>query len=161
MAVKKTEEIAREEATFPAKPKKKRGIFSKLLIFLVIVGLAGAAVYYYKQYKKVKNNPQVIAQEETQFVVSEVGKLMELPAGETPSIVTVKDKDKLKDQSFFQNAENGDKVLIYANDRQAILFRPSIKKIIKVAPLVIQDNGSAGTEAQTSEKQSSNGEAMP
>jgi len=119
--------------------KSRGGYFFKFIVFLIIVGLAGATAYYYKQYKKIKDNPQVVSQEETQFVVTELGKLMELPEG-TPSLATVQDKEKLKDQSFFRKAENGDKVLIYADAKQAILYRPSTKKIIEVAPLILQGN---------------------
>ena len=135
-------EMPSGEGTEIVKPKKKKKYFFKIFIFLIIIGLAGATVYYYKQYKKIKNNPQVVSQEETQAVISEVGKLMELPDG-TPSLATVQDKEKLKDQSFFKKAENGDKVLIYTDAKQAILFRPSAKKIIEVAPLILSGNENA------------------
>ena len=139
MARKITEEALKEEATIPMQPKKKKKYLFKVIIFLIIIGLSGATVYYYKQYKKIKNNPQVVSEEETKAIISEVGKLMELPEG-TPSLATVQDKEKLKDQSFFRKAENGDKVLIYTDAKQAILFRPSAKKIIEVAPLILSGN---------------------
>ncbi|NTU66837.1 MAG: hypothetical protein HGB08_02825 [Candidatus Moranbacteria bacterium] len=155
MARKIAEEISREEAAVTAQPKKKRKYFFKVIVFLIIVGLAGVAAYYYKQYKKIKDNPQVVSQEETQFVISELGKLMELPEG-TPSMATVQDKEKLKDQSFFKKAENGDKVLIYADAKQAILFRPSTKKIIEVAPLLLHGNEPTGEIGENSNKDESN-----
>src|SRR3989339_1397733 len=132
-------ETASEVVTNITAPKNKRKYIFKILIFLIIAGLAGTSAYYFKQYKKIKDNPQVVSQEETQFVISELGKLMELPEG-TPSLATVQDKEKLKDQDFFRKAENGDKVLIYAEARQAILFRLSNKKIIEVAPLLSQES---------------------
>ena len=131
--------------TAVSEPRKKKYLL-KIIALLIIAGLAGATVYFYQQYKKIKDNPQIVSQEETQFVVSELGKLMELPDG-MPSLATVQDKEKLKDQSFFRKAENGDKVLIYADAKQAILFRPSAKKIIEVAPLLIQGNENNGMEA--------------
>jgi len=48
-------------------------------------------------------------------LVKQVGTLMLLPSGENPRVYTVSDKTKLTSDSFFINAENGDKVLIYVN----------------------------------------------
>jgi len=150
MPRKIAEEISKEEVVIPVQPKKKRKYFFKFIVFLIIIGLAVATGYYYKQYKKIKNNPQIISQEETQTVISEIGKLMELPDG-TPSLATVQDKEKLKEQSFFRRAENGDKVLIYADAKQAILYRPTVKKIIEVAPLILDNGNNNNTSADNSE----------
>lgn len=135
---KKIENIVSPEVK-SEKPKKGMKYTLRFLVFLIILGLAGATAYYYKQYEKIRNNPETISQEETQRVISDVSRLIELP-DETPSLATVQDKDKLKDQSFFKKAENGDKILIYANAKQAILYRPSSKKIIEVAPLILDSN---------------------
>jgi hypothetical protein len=62
--------------------------------------------------------------------IQKVSQLIELP-NEQPSIATVVDASKLKGQEFFANAENGDKVLIYAKAKVSILYRPSSNKIIK------------------------------
>ena len=64
-----------------------------------------------------------------------VSKLMVLPTDETPTMATVSDPEKLKNQAFFVNAKVGDKVLIYTKARKAILFSPSQNKIIEVSPL--------------------------
>lgn len=106
-------------------------------ILLVIV-IAAGAYYFYKQSQKSQQllkDPTAAQQQEVKDVTSKVSKLMELPQGEDPSIVTVLDKEKLKDQVFFAKVENGDKVLIYTNAGQAILYRPSINKIINIAPI--------------------------
>ncbi len=70
-------------------------------------------------------------------LVLEVGKLIELPIGEDPTVATVTDITKLKDQPFFAKAKNGDKVLIYTNARKAILYDPQAKKVIDIAPINI------------------------
>ena len=66
---------------------------------------------------------------------------MELPTDETPTIATIADKDKLKDQPFFSKAENGDKILAFNKAMLAILYRPSVNKIINVAPIIDQRAG--------------------
>lgn len=112
----------------------------KVAVLLIVLVLAGASIYFYAQYQSTKNllqNPNQAATSEAQALVAQVGKLIELPANESPTIATVSDKTKLVDQPFFQNAQNGDKVLIYTQAKKAILYRPSINKIIEVAPINI------------------------
>lgn len=65
-------------------------------------------------------------------IPQKVGRLIELPSDEQPTIVTVSDKDKLAGQLFFLNAQDGDKVLIFPKAGKAILYRPSEDKIIEV-----------------------------
>ena len=108
-----------------------------LVLLLVVAGVSGT-YYYYTKYNEVNtklNNPEQTAQEEVARLVSQIGVIMELPADEQPTVATVLDKDKLKDQGFFVKAENGDKVVIYSKARKAILYRESAKKIIEVAPI--------------------------
>lgn len=116
----------------------KKNIVAWIGLIFVIVGLVGSSYYFFNQYKKTQlllNNPTLAAKEETKKITDQVSKLMVLPAKEEPIVVTVLDKNKLKDQDFFKKAENGDKVIVYSVSKQAILYRPSINKIIQVAPL--------------------------
>ncbi len=132
----------------------KRIRIGKLLLALIIILAFGgtfASVYYYRQYQALKVNPNLEAQKEIESLVAAVGKLMELPGDETPTMATIQDKDKLKDQSFFAKAENGDKLLAYTKAMQAILYRPSINKIINVAPIVINQPESASQNKPVSQ----------
>ncbi len=115
------------------KRKKTKFIIIGLLVLIVVLG--GTAGYFYSKYQKVKNNPETVAKEETASLEKTLSKLMTLPTGETPSVATIIDKDKLKDQAFFNNAANGDKVLIYTKAQKAIIYRPSTNKIINVGPI--------------------------
>lgn len=72
-------------------------------------------------------------------VVSQVEILILLPSNEEPKLATVSDKTKLNNQLFFAHAENGDKVLIYTQAEKAILYRPSINKIIEVGPINLSE----------------------
>jgi len=119
-----------------------------LLIALIVVGSTGAAIYFYSQYQTIKTNPDIIYQQENKEILLNLGKHMQLPQGEEPSIATVLDFTKLKDQKFFENAKNGDKIIIYNSARKAILWRPETNKIIEVAPLVLGED-QAQTESQT------------
>lgn len=126
----------------------------RVLNILVILALAGAAGYYFKKYDNLKNStPEKIQQSQTDEYVKAVGKLYNLPKNEKPDVATVKDKEALKKQyPFFDQAENGDVVLIYKDAKLAILYRPSSKQLIKVGPVNIESGLSIrvlGKEADT------------
>lgn len=110
------------------------------ILAVLVLGLAGGGYYFFSQYQKDQTqsaNPQAQTQEEVKKLVAEVGKLIDLPQGEDPTVATVTDVSKLASQPFFQRARNGDKVLIYTNARKAVLYSPGLKKVIDVAPINI------------------------
>jgi len=124
----------------------KRSAVLGILVILLLVAI-GAASYFYLQLAELRKNPQKIAQQEVQELVSKVSKLIVLPEGETPTIATVSDPEKLKEQPFFANAKKGDKVLIYTNAKKAILYDPVNNKIVEVAPVNI--GGTAAPSPET------------
>ena len=117
---------------------KVRG-YIKQHVLIILVGLAvvsgGSVTYFYNELREVKQDPNKVSQEETNRVIAQVAKLIVLPEGETPTLATISDPEKLKDQPFFAKAQTGDKVLIYTNARKAILYSPTQNKIVEVAPI--------------------------
>ncbi len=109
-----------------------------VLVTLLFLASSGTGVYFYMQWKKAVTVPS--AAEEIEEVTSVLAGFMELPEGEEPTIATVVDREKLQDQPFFLNAQNGDKVIIYTNARKAILYRPETKKVVEVAPIFFDEN---------------------
>lgn len=77
-------------------------------------------------------------------VKSMIGKHYLLPANEEPALATIVDKNKINSE-FFKQAENGDRVLIYQKNRIAIIYRPSIDRIVAVGPVTI-DTPKGGTD---------------
>ncbi|HTH72324.1 MAG TPA: hypothetical protein VL737_03090 [Candidatus Pristimantibacillus sp.] len=59
-----------------------------------------------------------------------------LPADEEPALATVTDKSRLN-TPFLKTADNGDKILIYQQNHLAIIYRPSIDRIVSVGPVTI------------------------
>ncbi len=128
-----------------AVPSEKKLIFPKrffvILLSIIAVGGIVTSVFLYIKYQKVQkalNNPSVAGQIEAQDLVKKVAHLMVLPDGEIPTVATVSDENKLKDQQFFHNAKNGDKLLIYAGAKLAVLYNPQSDKIVNVGPLNIE-----------------------
>lgn len=119
-------------------------------VTVVILIVASAAVFFFVRYRQAQeklNNPTLAARAETERLLWAVGRLMELPTGEEPTVATVTDAGKLKEQPFFQNSQNGDKLIIFTGAKRAILFRPSSGKIIDVAPINL---GTGSATLQTS-----------
>lgn len=118
-----------------------------VLATITIISLAISGFLFYKyQIEGTKYDPlhhikndisQNLPQEEINRIVAEVGKLIKLPTNEQPTLGTVIDVTKLKDQPFFQKSKNGDKMLIYPNAHKIILYDPVAKQIIDVAPINI------------------------
>lgn len=86
---------------------------------------------------KETETENVVFSNDVKTLIQNVGKLFELPIDEEPSVATITDISKLKDQPFFAQGMNGDKVLIYERKKKAIIYRPSINKIIEAGSVEI------------------------
>ena len=119
--------------------KRRLEVIFYILVLLVIGGATASGYFFYKYQTLLRT--QATAQVEAnadpnsqiEALVAEVGRLVILP-DEKPTVGTVQDKEQLRSQPFFANAENGDRVLIFANAHKALLYRPSTQKIIEIAP---------------------------
>lgn len=119
--------------TTPASPHKQlhRGglrINGRLLVVLTlfIVLVAGSWYWHVTHAEDTAGaNARLIA---------EIGKHAVLPQGETPTISTVVDTTKVN-QDFLKNAKKGDKVLLYFQSSQAIVYRPSTGQVVNMGPL--------------------------
>lgn len=129
------------------KTEKKRRIIVPVLTALLILAAIGFGVVY-KKYTDVKNNPEKVAQAEIADIVQKAGKIISLPKDETPILATVSDSEKLKDQPFFAEAKNDDKLLIYTKAKKAILYRPSSNMVVNVGPLVMNTSDVPASEDQ-------------
>lgn len=127
-----------------AEKKKGRGPSSFVIFALVVllVAMTTLAGYFYHKYRAA--NMTKSDQQEIEDLVGIIGKLMDVPTDEVPTVATITDKTKLAEQPFFKKADNGDKIVIYTKAGRAILYRPSVKKIIDVTTINTQ-NDTAGT----------------
>lgn len=127
---------------------------AKTIIVVAVIVLLAAALLYQTQVAKQAQNAKApiatvdrkaAAHVEATTLRNKVSKILELPSTETPTVATVSDAAKLQNQAFFSNAKNGDKVLMFAQAKQVILFRPATNKVIQVAPI---DVGTGAPVAQ-------------
>ncbi len=124
------------------KPTRNRRVFIAYLVVVALFAIPVAA------YTMKPENSKDVAQAEIDDITKKVGLLMDIPT-ENPTIASISDASKLREQPFFAKAQNGDKVLIFNAAQKAVLYRPSTNKIIEVAlykpPVVNQpEQGVAG-----------------
>jgi hypothetical protein len=109
------------------------------VLLILLLGSIGATFYMYQQLQTNSGDATALGEEEVAQLVAKVGELIVLPSDELPTIATVADPEKLKDQAFFVNAKAGDRVLLYTKAKKAILYDPEAHKIVEVSPINIGD----------------------
>lgn len=115
-------------------------VASIVAVILILAGIGGT-YYFYTQNKKSQallKDPTAVQQAETKEILKKLAEFMILPTDEEPSVATVLDADQLKSQSFFAQAENGDKVIVYTKADKAILYRPGTNKIVNVSTVNLE-----------------------
>src|SRR5687768_15358615 len=107
----------------PVIPQNKRRLlsFSKkrwpalaIIVAVLVISALGYAYLSTRNELAKLHDPQAAAQAEAEDLAKTIGQFLELPQNETPSLATVSDASKLQEQLFFQKAQNGDRVLVYA-----------------------------------------------
>ena len=122
----------------------KRVIF--ILPFILILLFVGGTYFFYNKYQQALHSQPTPSKQNPSTKLTEIiGKFMELPSDETPVIATITDITKLKNQSFFAHAKNGDEILIYTKNRKAILYDPHKGKVVEVGPVFITTASNSGT----------------
>lgn len=130
--------------TFKTLPPRIKTLI--LSLGIVCIGLIVSNVVFFQKIQNLENPGEAVANE-MKKIVSDIGQFIVLPTDEVPTLATVSDPSKLKDQKFFANAQVGDKVLLYQQSQKAILWRPSTRKIIEISSLSATKPGDTGTGA--------------
>ena len=127
-----------------------------LVVFILFCGIAGIGFLYVDSNNR-NTDVQAISDEETQKVIESVGRHLKLP-DETPTMATIIEVDQLKQANpeFYAYAENGDKLLLYA--QRAILYDPEGDIILNVAPIIQEPttDGEQGNPAEEQPKEENN-----
>lgn len=124
--------------------KQKSSWLKKVVWLVIIIILAAGGYYGYKYYQAKRLADPKYRQAQVDKLVKKVtdnvGKLMILPVGEVPTVATITDVDKLKvDQPFYNDAQNGDQLLVYSTARKAIIYSPKRNIIVNSGPVFVQD----------------------
>ena len=126
---------------------KGNRIFSKSVVFPLVTTISLFLIGYFgydyygaqKELSEFQQDSDVLAIKEKNDLIKRVGELALIPQDEDPTIATVTDASRLRSQKFFSQTENGDRVIIFPRAQRAVLYRPSIDKVIESAPININD----------------------
>jgi len=83
--------------------------------------------------KQNENNFAPVDKSQEVELLDKVQTLAMVPLSETPSLVAVADAANLQLDPLFANTQNGDVLLVYQQARLAILYRPSVEKLVNMA----------------------------
>lgn len=118
----------------------KRWLLAVIALLIVFIVLLGVGYAHTRNELKNAKSPETAGKTEVEQITTRIGKTLLLPTGEKPTLATVNDVSKLKNQVFFKNAQNGDKVLIFTKAGRAVLYRPSTGQVIEYAPVNLNGN---------------------
>jgi len=107
------------------------------IVATLAVGMVVTSGIFYFKAKNIQSqaNRQEELEKATKKLTDKISKFYELPKDEIPTVATVSEPEKVKDQVFFRDTQKDDKVLFYKTGKKAILYRPSTNKIIAVSTL--------------------------
>lgn len=128
-------------------PKLKNPYIVIGLFAAVTIVLAVSTGYFYIQYKRARDTQatQILSADE---LVRRVSKHILLPKEENPTLLTVSDKTRLSGQPFFNNAENGNMVLIYEQAKKAFLYDVEKDLVLEVGPVTFNPTDGAPTATE-------------
>lgn len=135
--------------------QKKSRITSLVLILIAVFAIAGFG-FMFKKYIETKKQLEVAtsAQKEVEELVEQqkkvkellekVGNLIVLPKDEEPTVATITDVESLKqEQSFYSDAKNGDRVIIYMQAKKAIIYDEENNILVNVGPIFLNEETEA------------------
>ncbi len=120
---------------------KQKVLMGISVVYIAVVSMLAIRFYdLYKYYEARVPKTEKEIEQETNMLLSKLKNIMQIP-DEKPSIATVANEAALKrQQAFFAQAQNGDKVIVFPIARKAVLYRPSTDKIIESGPLLVGPN---------------------
>jgi hypothetical protein len=83
-------------------------------------------------------------------VQDKVAKIMVLP-GEDALVSDIENVDEVKSQAFFNDAQNGDKVLIFVQAAKIVIYREKTNQIVNAGPIVDDRTTTTTTDGESAE----------
>jgi hypothetical protein len=147
----KTETVA-EAPVHVARAENQAKKSSKGLVILLIIAVITSIGFGWSLMKYLETKKQLAVtisaeaqqeaiKKEVAVLLAKVGKLIVLPTNEEPTVATITDAASLKkEQQFYADAVDGNKVLVYMQAKKAIIYDEQKNLIINVGPIFVSDS---------------------
>lgn len=111
--------------------KKDKVTWLVAIIVVVVIAFGLVMGGLYKNQMASKQKKRAAGEK---AVVDKIAKLLRLP-NETPIFMTVYNEKDFQNNDLFRVVKTGDKILVFLNAKQAIIYRPSTNQVIEVLPV--------------------------
>lgn len=126
---------------------KKAGKILLRISIPVILLLTGLSIFFLHQYQAATKVAQSL--DPLQQIVAKISTLYPLPSNEQPVLAQVQGIEKLANQPFFKDAQDGDDVLLYKKNKLAIIYRPSTNTIIRAGSVEVNTTSTTTPQSTT------------
>ena len=102
-----------------------------LLLAVLLLVASACAIFYYAKYRHIAEQDLGV---QAEVLTKRLQSTIKLP-DEKATLAMVTDKSKLDNSLLSADVENGDQILVFTQAKRAILYRPSLRKVINIYPL--------------------------
>lgn len=121
------------------------GILLPVLLGVAIIAFI-ASYWGYAQTRKqisILTNPNQATEltaAQTEELLAKVSKLINLPDEKSPAVATINDVETLSaQQDFYKDANNGNKLIVFARARKAVIYDEKNNIIVNMGPVFYTD----------------------
>ncbi len=111
--------------------KKSTIIWASLAAAVLTIAFMVAMAAIYKNETTKKEKARIT---EEQQIIDKISKLLRLP-NELPIVTTVYNEKDFENNNLFRVVKKGDKILLFINAKQSVIYRPSTNQVIEVLPV--------------------------
>lgn len=130
------------------KTRRRRPRLLTVFLVLILLALAAGSFFLYQKYRDTQaqvdklstvQGQQELSNTQVNELLGEMRAIILLPSDEDPVVATITDINLLRDKDFYKDAQNGDRVVVFASAKKAYIYRPSEKKIINVGAFEVSN----------------------
>lgn len=131
------------------KPTRKQLVVIVSVATVLIAAISSAA-FFFAKYNSLKQASSSNSQDLQERISKKVAMHFEAP-NETPTIAQINNQSQLQKQQgeFFNNAQNGDYLVIYPKKQIAVIYREGTDRIINTGPIDLQSQNNGSSDAST------------
>jgi hypothetical protein len=111
------------------------------LALVITIGGYGGVRYFTAPVSSDSISPDFATNEEAINLLKKVARHVLVPQNEMPMVATIANAAQLKkEQSFYENTLDGDKVVAFMSQKKVIIYSPSRDIVVNIGPILTTDS---------------------